>query len=69
VRGTHQRIDRVSARSGDPIPNSGREGHQDGTSPREVQWFGTGRVTLVFPGPDTHIEQAPHHTAAAGQPG
>ena len=43
--------------------------HQDGTPPYEVQWSDTGRITLVFPGPDSHIEHAPHRAAAAGQPG
>jgi len=55
--------------AGIPIPNSGREGHQDGTPPREVQWFGTSRVTLVFPRPGhPHRTGSQHHTAAAGQP-
>jgi hypothetical protein len=30
--------------------------HPDGTPPYEVRWLDDGRVALVFPGPETHIE-------------
>jgi nitroimidazol reductase NimA-like FMN-containing flavoprotein (pyridoxamine 5'-phosphate oxidase superfamily) len=29
--------------------------HEDGTPPYDVRWSDTGKVTLVFPGPDAHI--------------
>ncbi|MFK4266288.1 Acg family FMN-binding oxidoreductase [Streptomyces milbemycinicus] len=32
--------------------------HNDGTPPYDVRWSDSGRVSLVFPGPDAHI----HHT-------
>ncbi|MDT0541679.1 DUF1918 domain-containing protein [Streptomyces sp. NPDC021354] len=32
--------------------------HEDGTPPYDVRWSDSGRVSLVFPGPDAHI----HHT-------
>lgn len=31
--------------------------HEDGSPPYDVRWSDTGRVTLVFPGPDAHV----HH--------
>ena len=38
--------------------------HQDGTPPYEVRWLDTGRETLVYPGPEAHVEQAaPDSTA------
>ncbi|GAA2494955.1 DUF1918 domain-containing protein [Streptomyces sp. NPDC059506] len=39
--------------------------HPDGTPPYDVRWSDTGRVTVVFPGPDAHI----HHFAHHGDPG
>ncbi|ANH94128.1 XRE family transcriptional regulator [Streptomyces sp. SAT1] len=30
--------------------------HEDGTPPYDVRWSDTGEVTLVFPGPDAHID-------------
>jgi hypothetical protein len=36
--------------------------HADGTPPYVVEWSDTGERTLVFPGPDAHIE----HLAAPG---
>jgi Domain of unknown function (DUF1918) len=30
--------------------------HPDGSPPYHVHWLDTGRITLVFPGPDSHIE-------------
>ncbi|MFD8234791.1 pyridoxamine 5'-phosphate oxidase family protein [Streptomyces sp. NPDC059696] len=32
--------------------------HADGTPPYDVRWADTGDVTLVFPGPDAHIQQS-----------
>jgi hypothetical protein len=39
--------------------------HPDGTPPYDVRWYHTGRVTLFFPGPDTHIK----HPDTPKQPG
>lgn len=43
--------------------------HEDGSPPYLVQWSDTGEETLVFPGPDAHVE---HHeadeTVAASEP-
>ncbi len=36
--------------------------HPDGTPPYDVRWSDTGRVTLVFPGPDAQI-RSPHDDA------
>lgn len=41
--------------------------HADGTPPYDVRWSDTGRVTLVFPGPDAHVHH-PAHRPEAGQP-
>jgi hypothetical protein len=30
--------------------------HADGTPPYEVHWLDDGHVTLVFPGPEAHVE-------------
>jgi hypothetical protein len=30
--------------------------HPDGTPPYDVRWAHTGRVSVFFPGPDTHIK-------------
>jgi hypothetical protein len=30
--------------------------HDDGTPPYEIRWNGSERSTLIFPGPDAHIE-------------
>lgn len=32
--------------------------HDDGSPPYEVQWLDSGRTTLIFPGPQAHIEPA-----------
>ncbi|MFE1441108.1 DUF1918 domain-containing protein [Streptomyces sp. NPDC058739] len=40
--------------------------HEDGTPPYDVRWSDTGEVTLVFPGPDAHVNHIAH--AAAGGP-
>ncbi|GGN51819.1 hypothetical protein FHR83_008825 [Actinoplanes campanulatus] len=32
--------------------------HTDGTPPYRVHWLNDGRTTLLFPGPETHIEPA-----------
>lgn len=39
--------------------------HEDGTPPYDVRWSDTGRVSLVFPGPDAHV----HHFGHARHPG
>ncbi|MFP8963343.1 DUF1918 domain-containing protein [Streptomyces nanhaiensis] len=41
--------------------------HDDGTPPYDVRWSDTGRVTLVFPGPDAHVRHL-HHRKAPGAP-
>ncbi|MBP2471829.1 hypothetical protein JOF53_000701 [Crossiella equi] len=47
---------------GATIGAAGRRGqvvalvHPDGTPPYHVRWLDTGRTSLVFPGPDAHIE-------------
>lgn len=33
---------------------------EDGTPPYDVRWSDTGRVTLVFPGPEAHIRRIEH---------
>ncbi|MGW0495317.1 pyridoxamine 5'-phosphate oxidase family protein [Streptomyces sp. NPDC003007] len=38
--------------------------HEDGTPPYDVRWSDTGDVTLVFPGPDAHIQQGGRQTSA-----
>src|SRR4051794_36777774 len=38
--------------------------HNDGTPPYDVRWSDSGRVCLVFPGPDAHI----HHTGHPDEP-
>lgn len=30
--------------------------HEDGSPPYAVRWLDTGEVSVVFPGPDTHVE-------------
>jgi hypothetical protein len=35
--------------------------HADGTPPYEVKWSDTGQISMVFPGPDTHIRHPAHH--------
>ncbi|MER6984898.1 DUF1918 domain-containing protein, partial [Streptomyces carpinensis] len=34
--------------------------HDDGTPPYDVCWSDTGEVTLVFPGPDAHVDHSGH---------
>ncbi|MFF4760086.1 pyridoxamine 5'-phosphate oxidase family protein [Streptomyces sp. NPDC001292] len=42
--------------------------HEDGSPPYDVRWSDTGEVTLVFPGPDAHVQHPGHEeTAACGQ--
>lgn len=47
---------------GATVGDEGRDGeivglrHADGSPPYEVRWSDTGRVTLVFPGPDAHVQ-------------
>ena len=37
--------------------------HEDGSPPYSVRWRDTGEVTLVFPGPDAHVEAPAAGTA------
>jgi hypothetical protein len=37
--------------------------HEDGSPPYRVHWLSDGRITLFYPGPETHVE--PGH----GRPG
>ncbi|MET8455623.1 pyridoxamine 5'-phosphate oxidase family protein [Streptomyces parvulus] len=39
--------------------------HDDGTPPYDVRWSDTGDVTLVFPGPDAHVD----HPGETQEPG
>ncbi|MFF0791616.1 pyridoxamine 5'-phosphate oxidase family protein [Streptomyces spiralis] len=34
--------------------------HDDGTPPYDVRWSDTGEISLVFPGPDAHVQHAGH---------
>ncbi|MGW4564588.1 pyridoxamine 5'-phosphate oxidase family protein [Streptomyces sp. NPDC004561] len=34
--------------------------HEDGTPPYDVRWSDTDEVTLVFPGPDAHVQHLEH---------
>ncbi|WP_392676488.1 pyridoxamine 5'-phosphate oxidase family protein [Streptomyces sp. LN785] len=36
--------------------------HEDGTPPYDVRWSDTDAVTLVFPGPDAHVQHIKHRT-------
>lgn len=31
-------------------------GHEDGAPPYQVRWLDDGRTTLIFPGPEAHVE-------------
>jgi transcriptional regulator with XRE-family HTH domain len=45
--------------------------HDDGTPPYDVRWSDTGEVTVVFPGPDAHIQhrqQQPHQPHEPREP-
>lgn len=61
---------------GATVGDAGRDGeivglhHADGTPPYDVRWSDTGRVTLVFPGPDARVQHFAHSEteAAASQP-
>lgn len=50
---------------GATVGDVGRDGeivglhHADGTPPYDVRWSDTGRVTLVFPGPDARVRHLP----------
>lgn len=50
------------------VGDEGRDGeivglrHADGSPPYEVRWSDTGRVTLVFPGPDAHVQHFEGHS-------
>ena len=39
--------------------------HPDGTPPYLVHWLDTGQVTLLYPGPDAHVEHEPHELIPA----
>ncbi|MFF3400185.1 pyridoxamine 5'-phosphate oxidase family protein [Streptomyces sp. NPDC002659] len=34
--------------------------HEDGTPPYDVRWSDTEQITLVFPGPDAHVQHSEH---------
>ncbi|WP_188127411.1 DUF1918 domain-containing protein [Actinoplanes lobatus] len=38
--------------------------HADGTPPYEVHWLDDGHTSLVFPGPEAHVEPPPRRTTA-----
>lgn len=40
--------------------------HADGTPPYDVRWSDTGRVTLVYPGPDAHVHRVAHRDEEQG---
>ncbi|MEU6809966.1 pyridoxamine 5'-phosphate oxidase family protein [Streptomyces sp. NPDC046831] len=42
--------------------------HDDGTPPYDVRWSDTGEVTLLFPGPDAHVQHPCHEKAPPGGP-
>jgi hypothetical protein len=41
--------------------------HADGTPPYDVRWLDTGRESLVFPGPEAHVEAS--HSGAEEESG
>ncbi len=43
--------------------------HDDGTPPYDVRWSDTGRISLVFPGPDAHVQHLGQEGTPAGGPG
>nr|BFD80669.1 pyridoxamine 5'-phosphate oxidase family protein [Streptomyces sp. Xyl84] len=43
--------------------------HEDGTPPYDVRWSDTGEVTLLFPGPDAHVQHLVREEAAASGTG
>ncbi|MDX3231362.1 Acg family FMN-binding oxidoreductase [Streptomyces sp. ME19-01-6] len=43
--------------------------HNDGTPPYDVRWSDSGRVSLVFPGPDAHIHHTGHPAGTAAGAG
>lgn len=57
--------------AGATVGDEGRDGevvglhHADGTPPFDVRWSDTGRVTLVFPGPDARVQHFPPHGTKA----
>ncbi|WP_374212008.1 DUF1918 domain-containing protein [Streptomyces sp. C10-9-1] len=58
--------------SGAAVGDGGRDGeivalhHRDGTPPYDVRWSDTGRVTLVFPGPDARVQHFTHPSPRGG---
>lgn len=59
---------------GATVGDEGRDGeivalhHEDGTPPFDVRWSDTGRVTLVFPGPDARVQHFSHSGRTATTP-
>lgn len=59
---------------GATVGDEGRDGeivglhHEDGTPPFDVRWSDTGRVTVVFPGPDARVHHFPPHGTTAATP-
>ncbi|MFE7750731.1 DUF1918 domain-containing protein [Streptomyces sp. NPDC057428] len=49
------------------VGDEGRDGeivgvhHADGSPPFDVRWSDTGKVSLVFPGPDARVQHFPAH--------
>ncbi|MFG3490567.1 DUF1918 domain-containing protein [Streptomyces sp. NPDC047972] len=58
---------------GATVGDEGRDGeivglhHVDGTPPFDVRWSDTGRVTMVFPGPDARVHHFPSHDTRAAR--
>jgi hypothetical protein len=55
----------------DRLPRDGRVievRHADGSPPYLVEWSDTGEVSLVFPGPDTHVSHEEHADRAPSEP-
>ncbi|GAA2895647.1 pyridoxamine 5'-phosphate oxidase family protein [Streptomyces mexicanus] len=42
--------------------------HDDGTPPYDVRWSDTGQISLVFPGPDAHVQHLGQERAPASGP-
>ena len=63
-----RRSDPVATNRLDERPRDGRIvglHHPDGTPPYDVEWSDTGRVALVFPGPDARVEHLGGEHAAS----
>jgi uncharacterized protein DUF1918 len=61
-----ERGDRLVVRSHVGLPGRDAEilevTHPDGSPPYRVRWSDTGRVGVVFPGPDAFVEHYPRDT-------